>query len=51
MANFAVYVVYFGMIFALPSLGDNVYITALLVAVSELVAYVCSGIIIINKLI
>ena len=42
-ANFSLYICYYGMIFALPSIGDNPYITAVTLGTSELIAYVVSS--------
>jgi hypothetical protein len=43
-ANFSLYICYYGMIFALPSIGDNPYVTALILGTSELIAYMVSSI-------
>jgi hypothetical protein len=42
-ANFSLYICYYGMIFALPTIGSNPYITALILGTSELIAYLVSS--------
>ena len=43
VAYFGIYLTYYGGIFALDSLGSNIYITALLTDCAELVAYLASN--------
>ena len=41
LVSFSIYLTYYGLIFSLESIGNNVYISALVQTTAELIAYLC----------